>query len=135
MKKFLIPLVPLLASPLAAQAELQNLADEDLAAIHGQGSYSLKAGQLNLYTLDASVLGGYGVGPVRFSSVYEAVNDRNPGLVDTARETALNAGNAALAPVNVALQAQFATIPVFGTYLSQTFTPVRFTFTPAAQPI
>lgn len=131
MKKFLIPFAPLLATPLAAQAELQNLADEDLSAIHAQGLYSLKAGQLNLYTVDTTELGGYRVGPVQLSSIYETVSARSPGLVDAVTETAVSAGNTALAPVNVTLKAQFATIPVFGNYLSEAFTPVRVDFTPS----
>lgn len=130
MKKFLLPLAPLLAAPLAAHAELQNLTDEDLSAIHAQGLYSLKAGTLNLYTVDTTVIGGYGVGPVQFSSIYGAVNSFNPGLVSAAKGAALNTTNLALAPVNVALQAQFATIPFFGDYLSNTFTPVQVVFTP-----
>ena len=131
MKKFLLPLAPLLAAPLAAHAELQNLTDEDLSAIHAQGLYSLKAGTLDLYTFDTTVIGGYRVGPVQFSTVYNAVNDRNPVLVDAAKGTALNATNLALTPVTVALQAQFATVPFFGSYLSQTFTPVQVIFPPA----
>ena len=131
MKKFLLPLAPLLAPPLAAHAELQNLADEDLSAIHAQGFYSLKAGTLNLYTVDTTSIGGYRVGPVQFSSIYGAAYERNPDLVDATKGAALNAANVALAPVNVALQAQFATIPIFGDYLSQTFTPVRIDFTTA----
>ena len=130
MKKALFSLASLLMAPLAAQAELQSLADEDLSAVHAQGLYSLKAGNLDLYTVDTTVLGGYRVGPVQFSSLYNAVNDRNPEFVDATRGAALNAANAALAPANVALRAQFATIPLVGDYLSETFTPVRFTFTP-----
>lgn len=129
MKKFLLPLAPLLATPLAAHAELQNLADEELSAIHAQGLYSLKAGTLNLYTFDTASLGGYGVGPVQFSSIYSTVYDRNPERVDAARDAVLTTTNLALAPVNAALQVQFATVPVFGDYLSQTFTPVRIDFT------
>ena len=130
MKKFLLPLAPLLAAPLAAHAELQNLTDEDLSAIHAQGLYSLKAGTLDLYTFDTTVIGGYGVGPIQFSDVYGAVYGRTPGLVDAAKDAALNTTNLALTPVTVALQAQFATVPVFGTYLSNTFTPVKVVFTP-----
>lgn len=103
MKKALFSLASLLMAPLAAQAELQSLADEDLSAVHAQGLYSLKAGNLDLYTVDTTVLGGYRVGPVQFSSLYNAVNDRNPEFVDATRGAALNAANAALAPANVAL--------------------------------
>ncbi len=131
MKLNLLPFsAALLALPVVAQAHMETLSDEDLSAVHGQGSYTLKAGTLGLYTLNTADVGAYTVGPVPLSSVYTAINDWNPGLVSTVKTQSLTAANTALTPVTVALQAQFATVPIFGSYLSAAFTPVKVVFSP-----
>jgi hypothetical protein len=109
---------------------METLSDEDLSAVHGQGSYTLKAGTVGLYTLDTADVGAHTVGPVPLSSVYAAINGWNSSLVSTVKSQSLTAANIALTPVTVALQAQFATIPVFGSTLSATFTPVKVVFSP-----
>lgn len=131
MKPYLLGLAAgLLAAPLAVQAQMKMLSDDALADIHGEGVYTLKAGTLSLYSVDMSDIGSQVVGPIPLSAVYDGINSRNPALVDAVKTQSLNAANTALTPVTVGLRAQFATIPVFGSYLSDTFTPVKITFTP-----
>ncbi|MDY6955839.1 MAG: hypothetical protein SVO96_03045 [Pseudomonadota bacterium] len=131
MKQFLIPLAaPLLASPLAAQAALQPLDDDSLSAVHAQGFYTLRAGELDLYTLDTTTIGAHSVRGVEFSTVYQAAYSRAPGVIDTAKDTALETTNAALVPVTVSLRAQFATIPFVGEALAARYTPVKVEYSP-----
>lgn len=133
MKQFLISLAaPLLAAPLAAQAALQPLDDDSLSAIHAQGFYTLRAGTVDLYTLDTATIGAYRVGGLTFSTVYQAAYGRAPGVIDTAKDTALEATNAALVPVTVSLRAQFATIPFVGDALAEMYTPVSVEFSSTA---
>jgi hypothetical protein len=130
VKPYLLSLAAgLLAAPLAVQAQMEMLSDADLSAIHGEGIYTLKAGTLSLYSVDMADIGSHTVGTVPLSAVYGGIYGRKPALVDTVKTQSLNAANAALVPVTVGLRAQFATIPVFGDYLSDTFTPVAITFT------
>ena len=130
MKPYLLSLAAsLLAAPLAVQAQMEMLSDDDLSAIHGEGIYTLKAGTVSLYSVDTADIGSYTVGAVPLASIYNGLYDRKPLAVETAKTQALTAANAALTPVNVGLRAQFAAIPVFGGYLSDTFTPVQITFT------
>jgi hypothetical protein len=119
----------LLAAPLAVQAQMEMLSDDALSAIHGEGIYTLKAGTLSLYSVDTADIGAYTIGPIPLSAVYGVINDRRPILVDAVKTQSLVAANTALTPVTVGLQAQFATIPVFGSSLSATFTPVEISFT------
>ncbi len=131
MKPYLLSLAAsLLAAPLAVQAQMEMLSDDDLSAIHGEGIYTLKAGTVSLYSVDTADIGSYTVGTVPLSAVYSGIYGRKPALVDTVKEQSLAAANTALTPVTLGLRAQFATIPVFGDYLSDTFTPVRITFEP-----
>ena len=126
MKPYLLSLAAsLLAAPLAVQAQMEMLSDDDLSAIHGEGIYTLKAGTVDLYSVDMADIGSYTVGTVPLSAVYSGIYSRNSTLVDAVKTQSLNAANAALVPVNVGLRAQFATIPVFGSYLTDTFTPVE----------
>ena len=119
MKPYLLSLAAsLLAAPLAVQAQMEMLSDDDLSAIHGEGIYTLKAGTVSLYSVDMADIGSYTVGAVPLSAVYNGIYDRKPALVDTVKAQSLNAANTALTPVTVGLRAQFATIPVFGDYLS-----------------
>ncbi len=131
MKLNLLPLSAVfLVMPLVAQAHMEALSDEDLSAVHGEGIYTLKAGTVSLYTLDTADIGAYAVGSVPLSSIYAGINTRNPALVSKVKDQSLAAANTALAPVTAALQAQFATVPIFGSYLSATFTPVKVVFSP-----
>lgn len=131
MKPYLLSLAAsLLAAPLAVQAQMEMLSDDDLSAIHGEGIYTLKAGTVDLYSVDMADIGSYTIGAVPLASIYNGIYDRKPALVDTVKAQSLNAANTALTPVTVGLRAQFATIPVFGDYLSTTFTPVEISFTP-----
>lgn len=131
MKPYLLSLAAsLLAAPLAVQAQMEMLSDDDLSAIHGEGIYTLKAGTVSLYSIDTADIGSYAVGPIPLSAVYNGIYSRNPELVNTVKAQSLTAANNALTPVTVGLRAQFATIPVFGSYLSDTFTPVEITFAP-----
>jgi hypothetical protein len=126
VKPYLLSLAAsLLAAPLAVQAQMEMLSDDDLSAIHGEGIYTLKAGTLSLYSVNTADIGAYSVGPIQLSAVYDVIDSRNPALVDAVKTQSLNAANTALTPVTVGLRAQFATIPVFGDYLSDTFTPVK----------
>ena len=135
MKPYLLSLAAsLLAAPLAVQAQMEMLSDNDLSAIHGEGIYTLKAGTVDLYSVDMADIGSYTVGAVPLASIYNGIHDRKPLVVETAKTQALAAANAALTPVTLGLQAQFATIPVFGDYLSDTFTPVKIYFT-ASTPV
>lgn len=130
MKPYLLSLAAsLLAAPLAVQAQMEMLSDDDLSAIHGEGIYTLKAGNVSLYSVDTADIGNYTVGAVPLSAVYSGIYGRKPTLVDTAKTQSFNAANTALTSVTLGLRAQFATIPVFGGYLSDTFTPVQITFT------
>ena len=131
MKKFLLPLTaPLLAAPLAAQAALQPLDDDSLSAVHAQGFYTLRAGELDLHTLDTTTIGARNVRGVEFSTVYQAAYSRAPNVIDTAKDTALETTNAALVPVTVSLRAQFALIPIVGDALAAQYTPVKVEFSP-----
>ena len=133
MKPYLLSLAAsLLAAPLAVQAQMEMLSDDDLSAIHGEGIYTLKAGTVDLYSVDMADIGSYTVGAVPLASIYNGIYDRKPALVDTVKAQSFNAANTALTSVTLGLRAQFATIPVFGGYLSDTFTPVQITFTSSA---
>lgn len=135
MKPYLLSLAAsLLAAPLAVQAQMEMLSDDDLSAIHGEGIYTLKAGTVDLYSVDMADIGSYTVGTVPLSTVYSGIYGRNSTLVDAVKEQSLAAANTALTPVTLGLRAQFATIPVFGDYLSDTFTPVKIYFT-ASTPV
>ena len=126
MKRNLLPLsAAFLVLPVVAQAHMEVLSDDDLSAVHGQGSYTLMAGTVSLYTLNTADIGAYSIGPVQFSSIYNGVNTWSPTLVETVKGQSLSAANTALEPVTVALRAQFSTVPVLGDYLSATFTPVK----------
>jgi hypothetical protein len=131
MKPYLLSLAAsLLAAPLAVQAQMEMLSDDDLSAIHGEGIYTLKAGTVSLYSVDMADIGSYTVGTIPLSAVYSGVHGRMPGLVEAVKEQSLTAANTALTPVTVGLQAQFATIPVIGDNLSATLTPVKIYITP-----
>jgi len=133
VKPYLLSLAAsLLAAPLAVQAQMEMLSDDDLSAIHGEGIYTLKAGTVSLYSVDTADIRSYTVGAVPLSAVYGGIYGRKHDLVNAVKEQSLNAANTALTPVTLGLRAQFATIPVFGGYLSDTFTPVRITFDPSS---
>ena len=129
MKPYLLSLAAsLLAAPLAVQAQMEMLSDDDLSAIHGEGIYTLKAGTVSLYSVDTSVIGAFTIGPIPLSAIYSGIYGRNPTLVDAVNTQSLNAINTALTPVTIGLRAQFATIPLFGPYLSNQYTPVRISW-------
>ena len=129
MKPYLLSLAAsLLAAPLAVQAQMEMLSDDDLSAIHGEGIYTLKAGNVSLYSVDMQDVGEHTVGPVPLYEIYDRIYQRNSFFVDVVTYQAINAANTALKPVTLGLRAQFATIPFFGDILSNKYTPVRISW-------
>lgn len=130
MKGFrtLLTLSALAVLPLAAQAEMNAMNADEMAAIDGQaGKYTFSAGSISLYTFDTAVLAATPAAPI-----YQAVNTRKPGLVPGVRDKGLTVVNGVvLPPVNAAVRTTLVTsIPIFGNSVADLVTPIGIDFTP-----